>query len=184
MGPKTAGAPYWADAAFIAAAGIPTVIFGPSGEGAHATRSGSACPPPRRWPRPCRAGAELCVSVRQPGLRPGGRAGAGATRATSTARCRLRAHAACTRCGDGVGVKDESDRLGLPAFKVLGASWAVERALRAHPGVHTLVAASAGNHGRAVAHVAALRGLAAASSCPRARVPRAARRSPARAPRS
>jgi diaminopropionate ammonia-lyase len=58
-----------------------------------------------------------------------------------------------------VAVKDESDRLGLPAFKVLGASWAIERALRESPGVHTLVAASAGNHGRAVAHVAASRGL-------------------------
>jgi diaminopropionate ammonia-lyase len=57
-------------------------------------------------------------------------------------------------------VKDESDRLGLPAFKVLGASWAVERALREEPATTTLVAASAGNHGRAVAHVAALRGLA------------------------
>jgi diaminopropionate ammonia-lyase len=60
-----------------------------------------------------------------------------------------------------VGLKDESDRLGLPAFKVLGASWAVERALREEPDVHTLVAASAGNHGRAVARVAALRGLRA-----------------------
>jgi diaminopropionate ammonia-lyase len=60
-----------------------------------------------------------------------------------------------------VALKDESDRLGLPAFKVLGASWAVERALRERPDVHTLVAASAGNHGRAVAHVAARRGLAA-----------------------
>jgi diaminopropionate ammonia-lyase len=60
-----------------------------------------------------------------------------------------------------VALKDESDRLGLPAFKVLGASWAVERALALSPGVHTLVAASAGNHGRAVAHVARLRGLAA-----------------------
>jgi acetylornithine deacetylase len=30
------GASYWADAAFIAAAGIPTVLFGPEGEGAHA----------------------------------------------------------------------------------------------------------------------------------------------------
>jgi diaminopropionate ammonia-lyase len=60
-----------------------------------------------------------------------------------------------------VALKDESDRLGLPAFKVLGASWAVERALRERSGVHTLVAASAGNHGRAVAHVAARRGLAA-----------------------
>jgi diaminopropionate ammonia-lyase len=56
-------------------------------------------------------------------------------------------------------VKDESSRLGLPAFKILGASWAVERALREEPEAHTLVAASAGNHGRAVAHVAAMRGL-------------------------
>ena len=61
----------------------------------------------------------------------------------------------------GVALKDESDRLGLPAFKVLGASWAVERALREAPDTHTLVAASAGNHGRAVAHVAKMRGLAA-----------------------
>lgn len=59
-----------------------------------------------------------------------------------------------------VQIKDESNRLGLPAFKILGASWAVERALRDDPTVHTLVAASAGNHGRAVAHAAALRGLA------------------------
>lgn len=29
------GVSYWADAAFIAAAGIPTVLFGPAGEGAH-----------------------------------------------------------------------------------------------------------------------------------------------------
>jgi len=34
--PPVSGASYWADAAFIAAAGIPTVMFGPSGEGAHA----------------------------------------------------------------------------------------------------------------------------------------------------
>jgi acetylornithine deacetylase len=34
--PRIAGASYWADAAFIAAAGIPTVMFGPAGEGAHA----------------------------------------------------------------------------------------------------------------------------------------------------
>jgi diaminopropionate ammonia-lyase len=56
-------------------------------------------------------------------------------------------------------LKDESNRLGLPAFKVLGASWATERALRVKPDTHTLVAASAGNHGRAVARVAADRGL-------------------------
>jgi acetylornithine deacetylase len=35
--PEAGGVSYWADAAFIAAAGIPTVLFGPSGEGAHAT---------------------------------------------------------------------------------------------------------------------------------------------------
>jgi diaminopropionate ammonia-lyase len=63
----------------------------------------------------------------------------------------------------GVGavlVKDESNRLGLPAFKILGASWAVERALGEQPDTDTLVAASAGNHGRAVAHAAALRRMA------------------------
>jgi diaminopropionate ammonia-lyase len=59
----------------------------------------------------------------------------------------------------GILVKDESSRLGLPAFKILGASWAVERALRERPDTATLVAASAGNHGRAVARVAATRGL-------------------------
>jgi acetylornithine deacetylase len=35
--PRIGGASYWADAAFIAAAGIPAVLFGPGGEGAHAT---------------------------------------------------------------------------------------------------------------------------------------------------
>ncbi|MBI5104978.1 MAG: M20/M25/M40 family metallo-hydrolase [Solirubrobacterales bacterium] len=34
--PVLGGASYWADAAFIAAAGIPTVMLGPGGEGAHA----------------------------------------------------------------------------------------------------------------------------------------------------
>jgi diaminopropionate ammonia-lyase len=74
----------------------------------------------------------------------------------------------------GVEIKDESARFGLPAFKVLGASWAAERLLRERPDVHTLVAASAGNHGRAVAHVAARRGL----NC---RILLPARASPARA---
>ena len=72
-----------------------------------------------------------------------------------------RLDAIATELGVGaVQIKDESRRLGLPAFKILGASWAVERALRDDPAVHTLVAASAGNHGRAVAHAAALRELA------------------------
>jgi diaminopropionate ammonia-lyase len=60
----------------------------------------------------------------------------------------------------GVRLKDESERLGLPAFKILGASWAVECVLRDAPDTELLVAASAGNHGRAVARAAAWRGLA------------------------
>jgi len=62
----------------------------------------------------------------------------------------------------GVGsvqLKDESNRLGLPAFKILGVSWAVEQILAGGQAGSTLVAASAGNHGRAVARVAAGRRL-------------------------
>jgi diaminopropionate ammonia-lyase len=63
----------------------------------------------------------------------------------------------------GVGrvvVKDESFRLGLPAFKVLGASWAIRKVLERQPGAH-LVTATDGNHGRAVARMAALFGTTA-----------------------
>ena len=84
--------------------------------------------------------------------------------------------------GGKVWVKDESARLGLPAFKVLGASWAVYKALEERlPGGGfgnwetieeleekleplrplDLVAATDGNHGRALARVAGLLGLGA-----------------------
>lgn len=33
--PQTGGVSFWADSSFIAAAGIPTVLFGPGGDGAH-----------------------------------------------------------------------------------------------------------------------------------------------------
>ncbi|HET8968190.1 MAG TPA: M20/M25/M40 family metallo-hydrolase [Gaiellaceae bacterium] len=33
--PESVGAPFWADSALLAAAGIPTVVFGPTGEGLH-----------------------------------------------------------------------------------------------------------------------------------------------------
>ena len=33
-------------------------------------------------------------------------------------------------------VKDESSRLGLPAFKILGASWACRQVLLRQPGLH------------------------------------------------
>lgn len=62
----------------------------------------------------------------------------------------------------GVGqvlAKDESSRLGLPAFKALGASWAVHRALRGRTdGPLTVVTATDGNHGRAVARFARMLG--------------------------
>lgn len=83
----------------------------------------------------------------------------------------------------GVGrlwVKDEAWRLGLPAFKMLGASWASYRLLVSRLGAEpdwstidelatavaalgplTLVAATDGNHGRAVARTARLLGLGA-----------------------
>ena len=78
-------------------------------------------------------------------------------------------------------LKDESSRLGLPAFKIVGASWAVafalaewagerpppeegleglRRLLRGRP-APTLVAATDGNHGRAVARMARLLDLPA-----------------------
>ncbi|WOQ17038.1 diaminopropionate ammonia-lyase [Raineyella sp. W15-4] len=86
-----------------------------------------------------------------------------------------------------VQVKDESSRLAMPSFKILGASWASYRALLAHlgddaptgevtlaelrsalgPRPVTLVAATDGNHGRAVARMASLLGLAAIILVPR-----------------
>jgi diaminopropionate ammonia-lyase len=86
----------------------------------------------------------------------------------------------------GVGrvlVKDESSRLGLPSFKVLGASWATYRALcgpEAVPlqalrerlgGRPMLTCATDGNHGRAVARMARLLGLPARVHVPAAMVP-------------
>ncbi|HUQ61985.1 pyridoxal-phosphate dependent enzyme [Lentzea sp.] len=55
-------------------------------------------------------------------------------------------------------VKDESSRLGLPAFKALGASWAVHRVLSGRTGQITLTTATDGNHGRAVARMARMHG--------------------------
>jgi diaminopropionate ammonia-lyase len=59
-------------------------------------------------------------------------------------------------------VKDESRRFGLPAFKITGVRYAVDRLLR-EPGarVNALACATSGNHGRAVARAARLRGLPA-----------------------
>lgn len=78
-----------------------------------------------------------------------------------------------------VFLKDESARMGLPAFKILGASWAtykvITKLLQLPPKVNiqividgiaqkhqglTLFAATEGNHGRAVAKMATLLGIA------------------------
>ncbi len=65
-------------------------------------------------------------------------------------------------------VKDESDRLGLPAFKALGVTWAVHRAFADRPGERArLVTATDGNHGRAVARSARLLGHCALVFVPR-----------------
>ena len=76
-------------------------------------------------------------------------------------------------------VKLETERFGLPSFKILGASWATCRALSLRAAVEpaatfyelraiavrldglTLVTATDGNHGRAVARVARMLGLGA-----------------------
>jgi diaminopropionate ammonia-lyase len=89
-----------------------------------------------------------------------------------------------------VWVKDESNRLGLPAYKILGASWAAYRALDSRFGPFapwetlpelaaqllpfsplTLVAATDGNHGRAVARVANWLGVGAHILVPRDMTP-------------
>jgi diaminopropionate ammonia-lyase len=73
----------------------------------------------------------------------------------------------------GVGqllVKDESSRLGLPAFKVLGASWACRQVLQRRPGA-MLVTATDGNHGRAVARMAAHFGVEATVFVPEVMLP-------------
>ncbi len=88
-------------------------------------------------------------------------------------------------------VKDETSRLGLPAFKMLGASWAIYRSLaerwpamkhdwttidqlkaqvQAHAPV-SFVAATDGNHGRAVARMAAMLGCEATIFVPSNMVP-------------
>jgi diaminopropionate ammonia-lyase len=95
------------------------------------------------------------------------------------------------RLGLGVlHVKDESVRLGLPSFKILGASWGVYRALEQRLGeldvwdmigeladilaAHqplALAAATDGNHGRAVARVARWLGLEARIFVPEGTAP-------------
>ncbi len=126
-------------------------------------------------------------------LRPGASPRAYHASMPGYAPTRLRpAPAAAARLGVAeVVVKDESTRLGLPSFKVLGASWAVYRALLdrlnespervatfaalreavAALRPFSLSAATDGNHGRAVAHMAALLGLAADIYVPANTVP-------------
>jgi diaminopropionate ammonia-lyase len=63
----------------------------------------------------------------------------------------------------GVLAKDETGRFGLNAFKLLGARFAIEQLISegAVRRGDTLVCASEGNHGRAVAHTARAVGCAA-----------------------
>lgn len=75
-----------------------------------------------------------------------------------------------------VYVKDESSRYGLPAFKILGASWGAYRALVREVGLPldagveslkealhehpvALITATDGNHGRAMARIGSILGI-------------------------
>lgn len=98
--------------------------------------------------------------------------------------------AAARRLGLGaVWLKDESNRMGLPAYKVLGAVWATWRVLERRFGLGawqsvealrhrlageqrlTLVTATDGNHGRGVARTARWFGCDAEVYLPRGTVP-------------
>ena len=129
-----------------------------------------ACPQARSWtcgvPGHVRSGAVRAFHASLPGYAP--------TPLTEVP-------ALASELGAGrVFVKDESSRLGLPAFKVLGASWAIHRLLTGEPAAPagpdglanlrnaaarrpglTFVTATDGNHGRAVARVARLIGIPA-----------------------
>ncbi len=93
-----------------------------------------------------------------------------------------------------IWAKDERERFGLPAFKVIGASWAVLKLLErefercglalepwasveelasraARIGLRTLVTATDGNHGRGVARVARWLGWKARVFMPQSTVP-------------
>jgi diaminopropionate ammonia-lyase len=70
---------------------------------------------------------------------------------------------ACALKLDDILLKDESTRFGLNSFKILGVMYAIGLLLRENRIAHdrVLVCASEGNHGRAVAHVAAMHKLKA-----------------------
>ena len=199
--PQTVGMTFWMESALLQQAGIPTVVFGPAGTGAHATEEWvdlrsveqccetltrtiqAFCQHPRSGnramenPRFCFADRTLNFSpVPHPevldfhGKLPG-YAPTPLVEAPGIAR---------VLGVNQVWIKDEQDRLGMPAYKILGASWATFRELETRSGpfdpwdtlddlaaqlkVHlplTMVAATDGNHGRAVARMARWLGLQA-----------------------
>ena len=115
-------------------------------------------------PPPDAGGAPLAFHQRLPGYSP-------------TPLIRLDTLATELELGS-ISAKVETSRFNLPAFKILGASWAIYRELcRRLPGLETqwhdlddlrtrikplgdltFIAATDGNHGRAVAHMARLLG--------------------------
>ncbi|WP_342668614.1 pyridoxal-phosphate dependent enzyme [Streptomyces niveus] len=110
------------------------------------------------------------------------RRGTGLPRRTARPLTRLadRTSQSCGGVGGGPSLRQgRVVRLGLPAFKALGASWAVHRVLAERaasgeePGPVTLVTATDGNHGRAVARTARLLGQRAHVFVPQGVHPRA-----------
>jgi diaminopropionate ammonia-lyase len=161
---EVAGVSFWADSAFLAEASIPTVLYGhrrgrrarPGGVGEYQRHDRLRPCPDRYREEFLQMSGHTVTSHRDPGLVP---PPAGAEVQDFHRGLAGYRPTPLRQLGDHAWLKDESDRFGLPAFKILGASWAIERTLRAHPGTRVLVAASAGNHGRAVARAASIRGL-------------------------
>lgn len=59
---------------------------------------------------------------------------------------------------DSIFIKDESQRFGMNAFKILGASYAIHKHLKEFPDTKIFCTATDGNHGRAVARSAKMNG--------------------------
>ena len=185
---RSGGASYWADRGFIAAAGIPTVLFGPGGEGAHAVEEWVSVADTVHVAQtlvasPSGSAVSACSTRRA--TRPRCRRRR-ATRWRSTGRCRATRRRRCATLRRRASwLKDESNRSGCRRSRCSAPRGRSSGRCASGRTIHTLVAASAGNHGRAVAHVAATRGLGCRDLPARARRRRrGARRSRPRAPRS
>ena len=192
--PEIVGHTAWMDAAFIAAAGIPTVVFGPSGEGAHAVEeyvelesveqvAEIVSRPPRALLRMSDRDAMVDVAWNPSRDRPGRR---GAVWRTGRGRCTTRSTGYCPTPLLGAPRWRPSSGWAPSCSRTRAAASACPRSRPSAPGGRrpgrwptawarrpspppaalrdhlrgaplTLVCATEGNHGRAVARARWLR---------------------------